>query len=78
MKKFVDRTNATGVSLRFFQSGGSWWATKPYRSPEFDSAQRGRSDLAALSMLFVFNSEGLITKVRVLYDEDCESKPATA
>jgi hypothetical protein len=78
LKTFFDSTDATGVSLRFFPERLVVGGDEALQVARL-LIQRGEDDttLLLLHLHFVFNADGLISQVRVFYDANCASKPAT-
>jgi steroid Delta-isomerase len=75
LEAFFETTNATGVSLRFFPERLIVVGDEALQVARL-LIDHGGADttLLLLHVHFVFNSDGLVTHVRVFYDASCASK----
>jgi len=78
LRAFFESTNATGVSLRFFPERLIVVGDEALQVARL-LIERGDADatLLLLYVHFVFDADGLVTQVRVFYDANCSSQPAS-
>ncbi len=78
LRKFFEGMVASGVSLRFFPERLIVVGDEALQIARL-LIEHGENDatLLLLHLNFVFNRDGLITQVRVFFDANCASKPAS-